>query len=274
VVWKTLEDQLEEALDQFAEWGVAGIKVDFMQRDDQPMVEYYWRVAEAAAERHLLVDFHGAYKPTGWRRTYPNLLTREGVLGSEYNKWSYRVTPEHDCILPFTRMLAGPMDYTPGGFLNSNKGEFRTQSPTMVQGTRAHELAKFVIFDSPYLVACDHPDNYRDQVGRGFLQEVVSVWDDTKVLNGEIGDYITMARRDGDRWFLASMTNSMARELEIKLDFLDEGTSYELISYQDSDATLQDATVAEKQTSDVGAGDKITLDMAPGGGYAAFIVPK
>lgn len=263
----------DAACKMYSEWGIAGVKIDFMARDDQEMVNWYHDVVKTAAKHRLMIDFHGAYKPTGWRRTYPNLVTREGVLGNEYNKWSYRVTPEHDCTLPFTRMLAGPMDYTPGGFLNSNKGEFRTQSPTMVQGTRAHELAKFVIFDSPYLVACDHPDNYRDQVGRDFLQEVVSVWDDTKVLNGEIGDYITMARRDGERWFVASMTNSMARELEIKLDFLDEGKVYEFTSYTDNDATLEDATFAEKATSEASSGDKFTISMAPGGGFAGYLVP-
>jgi len=257
----------------YNDWGIAGVKIDYMARDDQQMVNWYHDVVKTAADHQLMVNFHGAYKPTGWRRTYPNLVTREGVLGNEYNKWSYRVTPEHDCTLPYTRMLAGPMDYTPGGFLNANKGEFRPQSPTMVQGTRAHELAKFVIFDSPYLVACDHPDHYKGQAGREFLQEVVSVWDDTKVLNGKIGEYITMARRDGDRWFLASMTNSMSRTIEVKFDFLEEDITYALKGYSDSDATLGNATIAEKHTTKVLPGDEISIKMVPGGGYAALLVP-
>lgn len=273
--WTDMERvDFDAACALYNDWGIAGVKIDFMARDDQEMVNWYHDVVKTAADHQLMVDFHGAYKPTGWRRTYPNLITREGVLGSEYNKWSYRVTPEHDCTLPFTRMLAGPMDYTPGGFLNTNKGEFRPQTPTMVQGTRAHELAKFVIFDSPFMVACDHPDNYKGQTGRDFLQEVVSVWDDTKVLNGKIGEYITMARRDGDRWFLASMTNSMSRELEVKLDFLDEGTSYAFVGFADNDATLKDARHVKRQTLQVTSEDKISIWMAPGGGYAGFLVPR
>lgn len=263
----------DAACELYHEWGIAGVKIDFMARDDQEMVNWYHDVVKTAANHQLMVDFHGAYKPTGWRRTYPNLLTREGVLGNEYQKWSYRITPEHDCTLPFTRMLAGPMDYTPGGFMNRNKGEFRTGSPAQVQGTRCHELAKFVIFDSPYLVACDHPDHYKDQVGADFLKEVVSVWDDTKVLNGEIGEYITMARRSGDRWFIGSMTNSMGRELEIKLDFLDANSAYRLESYSDTEKTSEDATFALKSDQEVGFQDKLTLNMAPGGGYVAILVP-
>jgi alpha-glucosidase len=197
----------------YHDWGIAGVKIDFMARDDQEMVNWYHNVVKTAAKHHLMVDFHGAYKPTGWRRTYPNLMTREGVMGNEYQKWSYRVTPEHDCTIPFTRMLAGPMDYTPGGFLNCNAEDFKTGSPARVQGTRAHELAKFVIYDSPFLVACDHPDNYKLQAGRGFLKEVESEWDDTRVLNGSIGEYITMLRRTNDKWFIGAMTNSQARSL-------------------------------------------------------------
>jgi len=257
----------------YAEWGIAGVKIDFMARDDQEMVNWYHDVVKTAAGHQLMVDFHGAYKPTGWRRTFPNLVTREGVLGNEYQKWSYRITPEHDCTLPFTRMLAGPMDYTPGGFLNRNKGEFNTGTPAEVQGTRCHELAKFVIYDSPFLVACDHPDHYRDAVGSDFLEEVVSVWDDTKVLNGEIGEYITMARRSGDRWFIGSMTNSLERELVIKLDFLDQGATYRIVSYTDTDETLENATYAMKSDKEVQANEKLTLRMAPGGGYAAILSP-
>lgn len=257
----------------YKSWGIAGVKIDFMARDDQEMVNWYQEIVKTAARNQLMVDFHGAYKPTGWRRTYPNLLTREGVLGNEYNKWSMRITPDHNCVLPFTRMLAGPMDYTPGGFLNTARGKFKPQSPTMVQGTRAHTLAQFVVYDSPYLVACDHPSNYRDETGIGFLQEVSTVWDDTRVINGAIGEYITMARRDGNRWFIGSMTNSDARNLEITLDFLDEGKTYELVGYSDTDNSYMNATSVEKSTSTATKGSTVSIKMAPGGGYAAFLVP-
>ena len=179
----------------YKKWGAAGVKIDFMDRDDQEMVNWYHRIVTTAAKHELMVDFHGAYKPTGWRRTYPNLMTREGVMGNEYNKWSYRVTPEHICTLPFTRMLAGPMDYTPGGFLNRMPDKFRNGTPANVLGSRANTLAQFVVFDSPYTVACDHPDNYKGQIGVDFLKKVKTVWDDTKVLNGAVGEYITTARR-------------------------------------------------------------------------------
>jgi len=165
------------------------------------------------------------------------------------------------------------MDYTPGGFLNSNADSFKTGSPTRVQGTRAHELAKFIIYDSPYMVACDHPNHYRAQVGRGFLKEVVSVWDDTKVLNGSIGEYITMLRRTNDKWFIGFMTNSEARSLSVKLDFLEDNKSYELVSYADCDKTLLDAKEAEKSSVLVSSKDRIEINMHKGGGYAAFLIP-
>jgi alpha-glucosidase len=241
-----------------------------MARDDQEMVNWYHRIVKTAAEHKLMVDFHGAYKPTGWRRTYPNLMTREGVLGNEYNKWSLKITPEHMCTLPFTRMLAGPMDYTPGGFLNRNADKFENGAPAHVMGSRANTLSQFVIYDSPYLVACDHPDNYYGEVGVDFLKKVQAVWDDTKVLNGSISEYITMARRSGETWFLASMTNSFERELEVELDFLDEG-NYKMISFSDTEKTKENAEIAEQKEITVKKGDPIQIKMVAGGGFAAWI---
>lgn len=262
----------KEACALYESWGIAGIKIDFMDSDDQEMVNWYHRIVKTASQHHLMVDFHGAYKPTGWRRTYPNLVTREGVLGNEYNKWSLRVTPEHMCTLPFTRMLAGPMDFTPGGFLNRNPDKFMNGTPANVLGTRANTLSQFVIFDSPYLVACDHPDNYYGKVGEEFLKKVKSVWDDTKVLNGEIGEYITMARRSEKTWFLGSMTNSEERDLEITLDFLPEG-NYKMVSFSDLKETKENAEIAVKNESTVKKGDLIKIKMVSGGGFAAFLYP-
>lgn len=260
----------EEACALYEKWGIAGIKIDFMDSDDQEMVNWYHRVVKTAAKYHLMVDFHGAFKPDGWRRTYPNLVTREGVLGNEYNKWSLRITPEHMCTLPFTRMLAGPMDFTPGGFLNRNPDKFQNGTPAQVLGTRANTLAQFVIYDSPYLVACDHPKNYYGQVGEEFLKQVKSVWDDTKVLNGEISEYITMARRYGNKWFIGSMTNSFERELEIKLDFLPEG-NYKMVSFSDTEKTKENAEIAERKEINVKKGDSVKIKMVPGGGFAAWL---
>jgi alpha-glucosidase len=262
----------EEACALYEKWGIAGIKIDFMDSDDQEMVNWYHKVVKTAAKYHLMVDFHGAFKPDGWQRTYPNLVTREGVLGNEYNKWSLRITPEHLCTLPFTRMLAGPMDFTPGGFLNRNPDKFQNGTPAQVQGTRANTLSQFIIYDSPYLVACDHPKHYYGQVGEDFLKKVKSVWDDTKVLNGAVSEYITMARRSGNLWFIGSMTNSFERELEIKLDFLGDG-SYKMTSFSDTDKTRENAEIAEQKEIIVKKGDSIKIKMAPGGGFAAWLEP-
>ena len=256
----------------YESWGIAGIKIDFMNSDDQQMVNWYHRIVKTAAQHHLMVDFHGAYKPTGWRRTYPNLVTREGVMGNEYNKWSLMVTPEHLTTLPFTRMLAGPMDFTPGGFLNRNPDKFRPGTPAEVLGTRSNTLAEFVVFDSPYTVACDHPDHYYGQTGEDFLKEVKSMWDDTRVLNGAVGEYITMARRSGKDWFIGSMANSLGKDLEITLGFLGTG-NYRMTSYSDSEETKENAEVAVKKETIVKRSDIVKISMVPGGGFAAYLTP-
>ena len=256
----------------YESWGLAGVKIDFMDSDDQEMVNWYRRVVTTAAAHHLMVDFHGAYKPDGFRRTYPNLVTREGVMGNEYNKWSLRVTPEHMVTLPFTRMLAGPMDFTPGGFLNRTPEKFKNGTPAQVMGTRALQLAQFVVYDSPFMVACDHPDNYKGQIGVEFLKKVKTIWDDTKILNGQIGEYITSARRSGNDWFIGSMTNSETRTLEIKLDFLGEG-KYKMVAFEDAPDAAINAESVLRTSKTVVKGDLVKIKMAPGGGFAAYLEP-
>jgi alpha-glucosidase len=273
LLWDHAEKQMDEAFPLYEKWGIKGVKIDFMQRDDQWMVNWYHKVVKKAAEHHLTVDFHGAYKPTGWTRTYPNLLTREGVLGNEYSKWSSRITPEHTTTLPFTRMLAGQMDFTPGAFLNKSMGEFRNGSPAQAMGTRCNQLAMFVVYYSPLTVACDHPDNYRDQPGVEFLKEVPTVWDDTKVVNGKVGEYITMARRKSDRWYIGAMTNSEARTLSVDLDFLGEG-KWEIHYFRDAEDADVHAEKLEMGTEKVTSESELVMQMAPGGGYAAYIVRK
>jgi alpha-glucosidase len=262
----------DKACALYESWGIAGVKIDFMDSDDQQMVNWYHRIVKTAATHHLMVDFHGAYKPDGFRRTYPNLVTREGVLGNEYNKWSLRVTPEHVTTLPFTRMLAGPMDFTSGGFLNRTPEKFKNGTPAQVLGTRAMQLAQFVIYDSPFMVACDHPDNYKSQNGAEFLKKVKTMWDDTRIMNGQIGEYITSARRSGDEWFIGAMTNSKSRTLEIKLDFLGEG-KYKLVAFEDSPESAIDAEKVMRSAKTVSKGDVVKMRMAPGGGYAAWLEP-
>ena len=271
--WGALDKQMDEAMSLYEKWGAAGIKVDFMDHDDQEMVNFYERCVRKAAEHHLVVDLHGAYKPTGLRRTYPNLLTREGVMGMEYSKWSDRVTPEHDVTIPFTRMLAGPMDFTPGAFNNAARGHFvaRNLEP-MSQGTRAHQLAMYVVYQSPLVMLADYPEAYDHNPGMEFLDKVPTVWDDTKVLTGEPAKYITVARQHGDAWFLGSMTNWDARDLELPLDFLGKG-QYEAQIFSDGPDADSVGTSLAISTKRVKPNDKLNVHLAPGGGWAAIFTP-
>ena len=270
LLWDHVEKQMDEAFALYESWGISGVKIDFMARDDQEMVNWYHKVVKKAAEHKLVVDFHGAYKPTGWSRTYPNLMTREGVLGNEYTKWSSRITPEHNVTLPYTRMLAGHMDYTPGGFLNVTAKDFRNGKPAQVMTTRAHQLAMFVVYYSPYTVACDHPDNYKDQKGIEFLKEVPASWDDTRFLRGEVGEYIVMARKSGKRWYLGGMNNSIPREVILNLDFLPEG-KYKLYYFVDTEKSNAEPTEINIGSENVEGGQLFKLRMEKGGGYAAYI---
>lgn len=274
VIWKTLDDQLKEALDQFEAWGVKGIKVDFMQRDDQPMVEYYWKIAREAASRKLLVDFHGAYKPSGLNRAWPNVLTGEGVRGLEWNKWSDVITPEHDVTLPFIRMAAGPMDYTPGAMLNAQQEQFHPVfDRPMSQGTRCHQLAMYVVFESPLQMLADSPSNYlKEGQCMEFLSEVPAVWDETVVLDAKVGDYVIVARRSGAQWYLGGMTDWSPREFTIDLSFL-SGETFEYDLYQDGMNSDRFAGDYTKTTGRISSHDRLTVRMSPGGGVAAVFSP-
>ena len=266
---------MERALDQFAKWGVRGIKVDFMNRDDQKMVGFYWRCAEAAARRGLIVDFHGAHLPAGLHRAYPSVLTSEGFMGLEYSEWSDSVTPDHDLSLPFTRMLAGPMDYAPGAMRNAAKDRFRPvfELP-MSQGTRCHQLAMFVLYESPLQVLCDTPSAYEAEPKiLAFLSGVPTVWDETKPLDGKIDDYLVLARKSGSDWYAAAMTDWTPRTLELSLDFLEDGT-YEAEIFSDGlnvDRYAQDFQTKARRVS---WGDRIKIELASGGGWVARFYRK
>ena len=275
VTWKALDDKLDEALQQFADWGVKGIKVDFMERDDQWMVNYYHRVAKKAAAKHLLVDYHGAYKPTGMRRAYPNVITREGVKGAENNKWSEEMTPEHNVTLPFTRMVAGPMDYTPGAMVNGTKRNFRVVwDEPMSMGTRCHQLAMYVVYESPLQMLCDNPSNYyAEPDAMKFLSVVPTVWDDTKVLHAKVGKYIAIARQSGDNWYVGAMTNWDARKMDLNFDFLPEG-NYEITIWQDGINANRRGSDYKMVTRDIKKGDVLNVELASGGGWAAVITKK
>jgi alpha-glucosidase len=271
--FRDMNDQMDEAYALYEKWGVAGVKIDFMDRTDQWMVNWYRMAAQKAAEHHLVVDFHGAFKPDGMRRTYPNVLTREGVMGAEYNKWSARITPKHNVTLAFTRMLAGPMDYTPGGFDNVTRESFfpRNGAP-MVMGTRAHQTALYVVFESELQMVSDSPDAYDGQKETEFLKAVPASWDETRVLNGVPAKYITIARRRGHDWFVGSITDWDARELDVPLSFLASG-AYDAEIYADGPnaAAQPKDSVLEKRR--VNAQTVLKLKLAPGGGCAIRLVP-
>lgn len=272
VTWKALNDKLDAALAQFEKWGIKGIKVDFMQRDDQKMVEFYYNVAKKAAEHKLLVDYHGAYKPTGLQRTYPNVISFEGVYGLEQNKWIDTETVDHNVTLPFIRMVAGPMDFTPGAMLNVTKDEFKANfSRPMAYGTRCHQLGMYVIFESPLQMLADSPSNYyHEPVAMDFLSKVPAVWDDTKGIDGKVGDYIVMARRSGSQWYVGGMNDWTARTATITLDFIPEG-EHTLTLWQDGPNADKAAIDCITKKVKVVKGQTITIPMAQGGGFVGII---
>jgi alpha-glucosidase len=269
--WTSVDKYMDQAFPLFEKWGIAGVKIDFMNRDDQWMVGFYRRVVESAAQHHLMIDFHGAYKPDGLRRTYPNLITREGVMGKEYLKWSARTSPVHNTTLPFTRMLAGPMDYTPGAFGNSNRENFvpRNLMP-MGLGTRAHELALFVVLESPLQMVSDYPEHYAGQHDFEFIRQVPTTWDEVRVLDGLPMQNITLARRSGADWYVGSLTNWDARTVQVPLSFLADG-KYVAEIYADAADAGTNATHTTFSTQVVDRSTVLDIHMVSGGGNAIWI---
>ena len=272
VVWKTLDDQLIPALDQFEKWGVKGIKVDFMQRSDQILIDYYSRVCREAAKRKMLVDFHGDQKPATMTRTWPNLISTEGVRGMEWSKWSADSEPKHNVTLPFTRMFLGPMDYTPGAMRNATKATFAPIfGQPMALGTRCHQLAMYVVFESPLQMLSDSPSNYmREPEIMEFLAPVPTEWDETKVLDARIADYVVVARRNGQDWYVGAMTDWTPRTLDVDFSFLPDG-NFTMEAYQDGVNADRYASDYKKVTMQVTKTTKLKIELAPGGGWAARI---
>jgi alpha-glucosidase len=275
--WKQLDRQLDDALALYESWGIKGIKVDFMDRNDQDMVAFYHRVLSRAAAHHLMVDLHGAYPPDGLVRSYPNYMTQEGVMGAEYNKWSSRVTATHNVTLPFTRMILGPIDYTPGGFRSLTPQQFalqkRNEKP-FVQTTRGQAVAMYVVYDSPLGMVADSPDAYKNADGTWadgarFVGQVPTTWDETRVLDGDIGQYIVTARRKGSIWYVGAMTNESGRTVDVPLDFLAPGAAYRADILEDgkdrNHLAARDARVTGKS--------RLKLTLAPSGGAVAVLEP-
>lgn len=274
VVWKSFWDKIDEAVALYEKWGVKGVKVDFMQRDDQKVVNFYLESARKTAEHHLLIDYHGAYKPDGLGRTWPNALTREGVKGMENDKWSRDINPDHDATIPFTRMIAGPMDYTPGAMLNMDKENFTPNyTRPESQGTRAHQVALYVIYESPLQMLCDSPSAYmKEQETTDYIVKIPVVWDDIIGLDGKVGDYVLLARRSGKEWFVGAITDWTKRDLDLDLSFLPAG-KYSMDIFQDGVNADKFAGDYKHVKSEVKSGDKVKIHLAPGGGWAARISP-
>jgi alpha-glucosidase len=271
---KSVAAQMQEAFPMYERWGVAGVKIDFVLRNDQEGIKWYYDVARLAADRHLMVDFHGATQPWGIQRTYPNVLNFEAVLGLEQNKAGSRDGPVDRATFPFTRMLSGPMDYTPGGFNNVTPEDFvaRDKNP-MVMGTRAQQLALYVVFEEPLAMVSDAPSAYANQPEFQFIKDVPTAWEATRVVNGMPGEFVTIARQHGNEWYLGSLTNWTARDLRVPLGFLGTGR-YGAEIYEDAADAERNPKHVSIRRQTVQGSETLTLHLTSGGGCAIRFVPK
>jgi alpha-glucosidase len=272
--WLPLDQKIDEALGRYSQMGIKGFKIDFMNRDDQKMVEFYYRMSAKAAQYHLMLDFHGAYKPTGLQRTWPNVMNFEGVRGMENEKWANDDFPRYDATIPFVRMLAGPMDYTPGAMKNYNKRNYRPiNAEPESQGTRCHQLAMYVVYEAPFSMLADNPTNYmREKESVDFISSVPEVFDQTVALDGKIGEFAAVARRKGQEWWVGVLGDWNARTVTIDFSFLAPG-SYEVEVFQDGINADRDGTDYKKETVNVTAGTKMDVRLSEGGGWVAKVRP-
>ena len=274
-VGNVLDAKLEEACAYYAGLGVRGFKIDFIDRDDQKAVELVYRISEAAAAHKLMLDIHGIYKPTGLNRTFPNIVNFESVFGLEELKWSNPDMPLYDVTFPFIRMVQGPVDYTPGAYRNATRDGFKIdyRNP-MSQGTRAHQVATYVVFDAPLVMLCDSPTRYMaDDACTRFIASLPVVFDTTQVLAGRIGEYIVTARRAGEKWYVGGLTDWTPRTLEADLSFLVPGREYTatlLCDDERSDIEPERHTIASQKVT---SATRLQIPVAPGGGFALKIEP-
>lgn len=274
-VWvnqKSLHGHLEKAFAQYEKWGISGLMVDFLDRSDQEMVNWSEEVLKCAARHHLHIQFHGVWAPTGLSRTYPNLFNHEGVMNLEYLKWGDQVTPKHDVTVPFTRMVAGPMDYHLGGFRGAYRDQFHHRSvKPIIYGTRCNQLAMYVVYENPMPMVCDTPDSYIGQPGFDFLKEVPTTWNETRVLSGEVGEYIVLARRKGTDWYVGAMTDWTPRSLPMPLSFLGPG-EYHVETWADIKGDPNPNHLS-KTSRVMKADETLTLNLNSGGGEVIHIWP-
>ena len=269
LTWLVVENN-PDIFKTFSEWGVKGVKIDFMDRSDQWMVNYYERIAKEAAKYNILVDYHGSFKPAGIEYKYPNILSYEGVRGMEQMEGC---TPENSVYFPFMRNAVGPMDYTPGAMISMQPERYCGHRPNSASiGTRAYQLALFVIFESGLQMLADNPTlYYRNEDCTKFITDVPVTWDETRALEAKAGEYALVAKRKGNKWYIGGMTNNTERQLEISLDFLNAGTSYKMTSFEDGINAGRQAMDYCRKESHVKSGDKIQIKMARNGGFAAVI---
>ncbi|MBA3675662.1 MAG: glycoside hydrolase family 97 catalytic domain-containing protein, partial [Chitinophagaceae bacterium] len=266
VHWQALYPKLDSAFALYEKWGIKGMMVDFMDRDDQEMVKMQEEILQKAAAHHLEIQFHGAYKPTGLSRTYPNESTREGTLNYENNKWGNLITPDDDINIPFTRGLAGCTDYHLGGFRAMPKNNFKVQTlRPHVLGTRCHMLAMYVVLENHLSIICDDPTAYEGQEGFDFLKQLPTVWDETVVPGASVGEWVSIARRKGTDWYVGTINNSTPRRITISLSFLPVGKYYAEI-YKDVPDAVNHPNNLIKETKEVDATDTLVLNLANGGG--------
>ncbi|MBQ4013233.1 MAG: glycoside hydrolase family 97 protein [Bacteroidales bacterium] len=275
VLWAVsyvLDKDLEKACKTYSKMGIKGFKVDFMNRDDQEVTEQLYRIAEAAARHQMLVDYHGMYKPAGMNRTWPNVLNFEGVWGLEQMKWTTEDIVEYDVTFPYIRMLSGPVDYTPGAMRNALKREFAPNNSNPVsQGTRARQVAEYVVFDAPFEMLCDNPSAYRkEQETTDFITAIPTVWDETRILQGTVGQYIVTARRSGTRWYIGGLTGWDTRDLSLDLSGLVKG-KHSAVLYRDGVNAARNATDYKIETVEVQSKKPLPVHMAPGGGFVLVI---
>ena len=275
--WWPFAKDMENVCRHYSEMGVKGFKVDFMNRDDQPMVDWFRRAAEMCAKYHLLMDFHGSYKPTGLQRTYPNVVNFEGVHGLEQMKWSDPSVDQvtYDVTIPFIRQVAGPMDYTQGAMRNATRKNYRpVNSEPMSQGTRCHQLALYVVLDSPLNMLCDSPTNYlREAECTEFIAAIPTVWDETRILGGRMGEYIVTARRSGDTWYVGAITDWTPRDVEVDLAPLGIGGTVEATIFRDGANADRKASDYKRETIRIDAAEPLKIHLAPGGGFVAVLAP-
>ena len=272
VHWAALYPELEKAFTQYEKWGIKGVMIDFMNRDDQEMVNIQNRIVQVAAKHHLDISFHGAYPPTGLSRTYPNLFAREGTLNYENDKAGNVITPDDDISIPFTRGLAGTTDYHLGGFRAVPISKYKAHyTRPLVVGTRCHMLAMYVVLENFLQMVCDYPEAYEGQKGFGFIKEVPTTWDETRVPGAKVDRWVTIARRKGCDWYVGTINNSAPRVIHIPMNFLPAGKDFIAETYSDAPDSRQYPNRLIKQTIHVHHSDTLTVYLVAGGGQVMYI---